>query len=201
MVFNPVWCSVFSVRHDVVGSDNGPTRSDRNIWRPPWGRVGIPHCRHKEPMSNEGHLKRTSTSIVQPFALGYINPTTQSPDRSASTLGRPASTKFGICHPAIWPPRYLAKFGIQHSTVRPQPLGRSSKVTRSSDINHPAIWPPRCPVTRPLLFGLLWPQHLGIRPFGLTRTRPFGHTGTRPSGLNRPSFKASRVQAFNNSAE
>ncbi|KOM36843.1 hypothetical protein LR48_Vigan03g022400 [Vigna angularis] len=255
-------------------------------------------------------------SAIRPFGLRYFTKFgTQHSTIRPQPLGRSSQVirSSDINHPAIWPPRYFAKFGTQRSTIRPQPLGRSSQVIRSSDINHPAIWPPRYVFdlyhsalgtsinlalnVRPSGFNLLvarpkkfdrptstirpfglqgtcststiWPfglrylaefgiQHLafrlnsrpfglnrlwkhfastvgyqastlnrsaspqpnldsdvpadriqlidhtlvlGIRPFGLTRTRPFGHKGTWPSGLYRLPFMASSVQAFNNSAE
>ncbi|KOM27063.1 hypothetical protein LR48_Vigan393s000700 [Vigna angularis] len=66
-----------------------------------------------------------------------------------------------------------AKFGIQHSTLRPQRLGRSSQVIRSSDIKRPAIRPPRSSADRSASSARPRQHNLSVSivfPMGLMRT-------------------------------
>ncbi|KOM46595.1 hypothetical protein LR48_Vigan07g029900 [Vigna angularis] len=52
--------------------DNEYYKQDSKMREPVRPFPACPALNRREPMSNEGHLKRMSTSTVQPFALGFM---------------------------------------------------------------------------------------------------------------------------------
>ncbi|KOM38579.1 hypothetical protein LR48_Vigan03g196100 [Vigna angularis] len=89
----------------------------------------------------------------------------------------------------IWPQRRSAIWPRIHSAIRPPMYSfRPFGLTRIRSLS----------LYCSAFCGL---KHSDTRPSSLTGARSFDHIGTRPSGLVRPTFMASSVQAFNHSAK
>ncbi|KOM52515.1 hypothetical protein LR48_Vigan09g117400 [Vigna angularis] len=102
--------------------------------------------------TNEGHLKRTSTSTVQLFALGFINLTTQSPPFgpvSSAVRSRPFGFVALFLHSGTLKSSFTGTLptvrpltsGLVNTTNRSRPFCRLASFARPFSLHHWIAWP------------------------------------------------------------
>ncbi|KOM39112.1 hypothetical protein LR48_Vigan03g249400 [Vigna angularis] len=116
-----------------------PNLIPETFWRLLWGRAGISHYSHKEPVSGASKERQLNlsasharprlpdNSALSTRPLGLVRTTIRSPlsDHSASKILNQISVSYMAIRPCIWP------FGLQYTPIRPLPYGHPS----SSAIN------------------------------------------------------------------
>ncbi|KOM43322.1 hypothetical protein LR48_Vigan05g092600 [Vigna angularis] len=167
--------------------------------------------------TNEGHLKRMSTSTIQPYALSFINPTTQSPpfSRVSSVVrSRPFGFAASFPQPFDYPAqlvriRHRSFSQLASTTEHPASvLGQSAPKSRSFGLS--SGYSTSCPL---MYIGLRYFTKCGINcsastlrasdvrsQQGLLRPKPFGLgvDTLRPQPFGQDD-SASRPRFFNHS--
>ncbi|KOM56404.1 hypothetical protein LR48_Vigan10g229600 [Vigna angularis] len=170
----------------------GPSNHPETFWRPPWGRTSIPHYIHKEPVSGASKERQLNLSVssAQSYLLGHSASSTRPLSQIwHRRFGHSASTTrpFGLnvqpfghsltfqVFSQTWPHRYLTKFDINDSAIRPRSFDHSASTTRPFSLN---VQPFGHRLTFHVFFQTL--PHKYLAKFGINdsaiRYLPFDHS-------------------------